>query len=201
MARRRRWKEVGKFGRCDRIRCTAAVLGAVAGPVVWFTDVPSAGNELPGVLIGVAITAASLPAVLRRIRRKPSRHQPAAITAASLPAALAVGVALFGKTKGRLLPEEIRTEQHEMLARQDEIIRHLRIMAEAVVKAGRRLAKAAGPAVWAGAAATAVATRAASPGGCWAWRHAAFCGVTVVRRRRQASRMGARGDRRLLVIL
>ena len=110
MARRRRWKEVGKFGRCDRIRCTAAVLGAVAGPVVWFTDVPSAGNELPGVLIGVAITAASLPAVLRRIRRKPSRHQLVAITAASLPAVLAVGVGLFGKTKGRLLLEEIRTE-------------------------------------------------------------------------------------------
>ena len=82
MARQRPWKEMGKFGRRDWIPYAAAVLVAAAGLVVWFTSVSSTGNELPDVLIGAAITAASLPAVLT------------------------VGVGLFRKSKGWLLLED-----------------------------------------------------------------------------------------------
>ena len=110
MAWWRPWKDGGKFDRCDWIRYCASVIGAIAGMVVWFAVAPPTEGRLEDGLIGALFIVGSLSSVL------------------------AVGVGLFGKSKDRLLMEEIRDKQDEMLAKQDEIIRLLRIIAEAILK-------------------------------------------------------------------
>lgn len=71
--------------------------------VVWFAAVPRTEDWLRDALIGVMFVVASLSSVL------------------------AVGVALLGKSKDRLLMEEIR-------AKQDETNRLLRIIIEILLK-------------------------------------------------------------------
>ena len=110
MARWRPWKDGGKFDRCDWIRYCASVIGAVVGMVVWFAAVPRTEDKLQDGLFGVMIVVASLSSVL------------------------AVGVGLFGKSKDRLLLEEIRAKQDEILAKQDETNRLLRIIIEILLK-------------------------------------------------------------------
>lgn len=110
VARWRPWKDGGKFDRRDWIHYCASVIGAVVGMVVWFAAIPRTEDGLRDALIGVMFVVASLSSVL------------------------AVGVALLGKSKNRLLMEEIRAKQDEMLAKQDETNRLLKIIIEILLK-------------------------------------------------------------------
>lgn len=80
-----------------------AVLGTIAGQAIWMANMPIMGDQLLDGLIGAALVVVSLSAVL------------------------AMGVVLFGKSKDRLLLEEIR-------AKQDETNHLLRIIAGDLLK-------------------------------------------------------------------
>ena len=92
-----RWRELRKykFDRLDWIRYAAAVIGAIAGQIIWTVGVPRTGDAWLDGLASIAAMAVGLSTVV------------------------AVASALFNKAKDRVTLEDIKMGQEKM---RDEII-------------------------------------------------------------------------------